>query len=333
MSAPKVFVSRRIPKAGLDKLQHSCELEVWPGDLPPPTAVLREKARDADGLLTLLTDSIDAELLQGAQRLKVVSNFAVGYNNIDLAEATRLGIRVGNTPGVLTDATADAAVALLLAAARRIAEGDRYSRAGRWKTWEPVGHIGADLVGATLGIVGMGRIGFAVAKRLHLAWDMRILFVNRSSNPSTAAAERELQARRVSFDELLRESDFVSVHAGLNEDSKALFDASAFAAMKPTAVFVNTARGGIVVEDDLCDALERGTIFAAGIDVTDPEPPVASSRLFRVENLVVAPHLASATTQTRNRMAEMAAENLVAGLEGRPMPSCVNAEALKEAGR
>jgi glyoxylate reductase len=162
---------------------------------------------------------------------------------------------------------------------------------------------------------------------------MRILFVNRSSNPSTAAAERELQARRVSFDELLRESDFVSVHAGLNEDSKALFDASAFAAMKPTAVFVNTARGGIVVEDDLCDALERGTIFAAGIDVTDPEPPVASSRLFRVENLVVAPHLASATTQTRNRMAEMAAENLVAGLEGRPMPSCVNAEALKEAGR
>jgi glyoxylate reductase len=332
MSAPKVFVSRRIPKIGLDKLQHSCELEVWPGDLPPPAAVLREKARDADGLLTLLTDSIDAELLQGAHRLKVVSNFAVGYNNIDVAEATRLGVRVGNTPGVLTDATADAAVALLLAAARRIAEGDRYSRAGCWKTWEPLGHIGADLVGATLGIFGMGRIGFAVAKRLHLGWNMRILFVNRSSNPMTDAAERELQARRVSFDELLGESDFVSVHAGLNDDSRRLFDASAFAKMKPTAVFVNTARGGIVVEDDLCDALERGTIFAAGIDVADPEPPAVSSRLFRVENLVVAPHLASATTQTRNRMAEMAAENLVAALEGRPMPSCVNADALKEAG-
>ena len=333
MSIPRVFVSRRIPKAGLDELQHACELEVWPGDLPPPTAVLREKARDADGLLVLLTDAVDAELLQGASRLRVVSNFAVGYNNIDLAEATRRGVRVGNTPGVLTDATADAAVALLLAAARRIAEGDRYSRAGCWKTWEPVGHIGADLVGATLGVVGMGRIGFAVAKRLHLAWNMRILFLNRNDNSTTAAAERELGAERATFDRLLQESDFISVHSGLNDESRGLFDAAAFGKMKPTAVFVNTARGGIVVEDDLCDALERGAIFAAGIDVTDPEPPPAGSRLFRMENLVVAPHLASATTLTRNRMAKMAAENLLAAFAGRPMPSCVNLEALKEAGR
>lgn len=332
MSAPRVFVSRRIPKAGLDKLQHQCELEVWPGDLPPPAAVLREKAKGVDGLLVLLTDVIDAQLLSGAERLKVVSNFAVGYNNIDLAEATRRNVRIGNTPGVLTDATADAAVALMLAAARRIVEGDRYARAGRWKTWEPVGHIGADLVGATLGIFGMGRIGYATAKRCRFGWGMRVVYVNRTENETTAAAERELAARRVSFEQLLRESDFLSVHAGLNEESRGLFNAAAFAQMKPGAVLVNTSRGPIVVEEDLCNALERGTIFAAGLDVTDPEPPVEGSRLFSLENLVIAPHLASATSKTRNSMAELAAENLLAGLQGRPMPSCVNREALAAAG-
>jgi glyoxylate reductase len=266
--------------------------------------------------------------LSGAPRLKVVSNFAVGYNNIDVAAASRRNIRVGNTPGVLTDATADTAVALMLAAGRRIVEGDRFARSGRWKTWEPIGHVGADFVGATLGVVGMGRIGFGVAKRCRFAWDMRILFTNRGANEATAAAERELQARLVSFDELLRESDFVSVHAGLNDESRNLFDAKAFAQMKSTAVLVNTARGAIIVENDLCDALERGTIFAAGLDVTDPEPPSTDSRLLKMENVVVAPHLASATAKTRNRMAELAADNVLAALEERPMPSCVNLDRL-----
>jgi glyoxylate reductase len=328
VSAPRVFVSRRIPRSGLDKLQAACELEVWPGDLPPPAAVLRDKAKDADGLLVLLTDAVDGELLRAAERLKVVSNFAVGFNNIDVAEATRLGVKVGNTPGVLTDATADCAVALMLAAARRIVEGDRHARAGRWKTWEPVGFIGADLVGKTLGVYGMGRIGFAVAKRCRAAWDMRVVFTNRSTNEWTARAEAELEARRTSLEELLADSDFVTLHAGLNDDSCGVFDAAAFARMKPTTVFVNTARGGLVVERDLCDALERGKIFAAALDVTDPEPPASEDRLFKLDNLVMAPHLASATTLTRNRMADLAAENVLAALEGRPMPSCVNAEAL-----
>jgi len=328
MSTHRVFVSRRIPKVGLDKLQAACELEVWPSDLPPPAAVLREKAREADGLLVLLTDAVDKELLAGAERLRVVSNFAVGFNNIDVAECTRRSIRVGNTPGVLTDATADCAIALMLAAARRLGEGERHARAGRWKTWEPIGFIGADLPGKTLGVYGMGRIGFAVAKRCHAAWNMNVVFVNRSVNEWTKAAEGQLGAQRVSFEDLLARADIVSLHAGLNPDSKGVFNAAAFARMKPSAVFVNTARGGLVVETDLCDALAHGAIFAAGLDVTDPEPPAPDSRLFKLENVVIAPHIASATTQTRNRMSEMAADNLLAGLEGRSMPSCVNGEAL-----
>lgn len=328
MSSHRVFVSRRIPKVGLDKLQAAGELEVWPGDLPPPAAVLREKAREADGLLVLLTDAIDKELLAGAERLRVVSNFAVGFNNIDVAECTRRSIRVGNTPGVLTDATADCAVALMLAAARRLGEAERHVRAGRWRTWEPIGFIGADLVRKTLGVYGMGRIGFAVAKRCRAAWDMQVVFVNRSENEWTTTAKQQLGARRVSFDELLGSSDVVTVHAGLNAESKGVFNAAAFTRMKPSALFVNTARGGLVVESELCDALAHGTIFAAALDVTDPEPPSPDSRLFKLENVVVAPHIASATTMTRNRMAELAADNLIAGLEGRPMPSCVNQESL-----
>lgn len=330
MSIPRVFVSRRIPKVGLDLLQHACELEVWPGELPPPAAALREKSQDADGLLVLLTDRIDAGLLDSARRLKVVSNFAVGVDNIDVAAATRRRVKVGNTPGVLTDATADCAVALMLAAGRRIAAGDRYAREGRWKTWEPTGHIGADFVRQTLGVFGMGRIGFETAKRCRFGWDMKVVYVSRSENDWTKRAEAELGARRVEFDELLASSDVLSVHTGLNDGSRGRFNAEAFARMKPTAVFVNTARGGVVVESDLCDALEKGVIFAAGIDVTDPEPPTANSRLFHLDNLVVTPHLASATIQTRNRMAIAAAENLLAGLEGRPMPSCVNAKALSD---
>jgi glyoxylate reductase len=320
---PKVFVTRRIPAAGLDPIAAACDAEVWPGRLPPPADVLREKARDCDGLVTLLTDAVDAELLDSAPRLRVVSNFAVGVNNVDLAAATARGIPVGNTPGVLTDATADIAVTLLLAAARRLDESAADAKAGRWQTWEPLGWLGRDLVGGTLGIVGMGRIGFATAKRLHHGWGMRVLYTARSPKPD---ADRELGARRVGFDELLAESDFVSVHADLNPETERLFGAGQFARMKQTAVFVNTARGQHVDQAALADALRTGTIFAAGLDVTDPEPLPPDHELYAQPNCVIAPHIASATTGTRDAMARMCADNLLAGVSGTPLPNCVNPE-------
>jgi glyoxylate reductase len=320
---PKVFVSRRIPAAGLDRITRQCDAEIWTEQLPPPYDLLRQKVAGCDGLVSLLTDRIDAGLLDSAPRLKVVSNFAVGFNNVDIPAATARGICVGNTPGVLTDATADMAFCLLIAAARRVVEGHDYSRSGKWKTWEPLGHLGQDLVGRTLGVVGMGRIGFALAKRCLRGWDMQVLYydVYRSDK-----AETELGARQVDLETLLRQADFVSVHTDLNESTRGLFNADRFALMKPTAVFVNTSRGPVVVEKDLIAALKAGTIFAAGLDVTDPEPPAADSELLRLPNLVVAPHIASATVGTRNAMAEICADNLLAGLEGRPLTAWVNPE-------
>src|SRR5205823_9941803 len=213
--------------------------DIWTDPLPPPAEVLRQKAAGCDGLVTLLTDRVDAELLDAAPRLKVVSNFAVGFNNIDVPAATARGIAVGNTPGVLTDATADMAFCLLIAAARRVVEGHQYTLSGQWKTWEPLGHLGQDLVGRTLGIVGMGRIGYALAKRCK-AWDMTILYhdVYRSEK-----AEQDLGARQVDLDTLLRESDFVSVHTDLNEQTRGLFNEQRFKQMKRTAIFINSARG------------------------------------------------------------------------------------------
>ena len=321
---PKVFVTRRIPASGLDRIRAACDAEVWDGPLPPPYAVLKEKAAGCDGLVSLLTDRIDAALLDAAPRLRVVSNYAVGFNNVDVAAATARGVRVGNTPGVLTDATADMAFCLLIAAARRLAEGYDDSRSGRWKTWEPLGHLGQDLVGRTLGVVGMGRIGYALAKRCARGWDMQVLYYDPHRNER---AETELGARQVELDVLLRESDFISVHTDLNEQTRGLFNAERFRQMKPTAVFVNTARGPIVVEKDLVEALKSGVIFAAGLDVTDPEPPPPDSPLLRLPNLIVAPHIASATVGTRDAMARICADNLLAGLSGAKMPHCVNPEA------
>src|SRR5262245_42569505 len=322
-ASAKVFVTRRIPAAGLDQVLAQTDAEVWPGELPPPYETLRNKAAGCDGLVALLTDRIDAALLDAAPRLKVVSNYAVGFNNIDVPAATQRGVCVGNTPGVLTDATADMAFCLLIAAARRLVDGHDYGRAGRWKTWEPLGHIGQDLAGKTLGVVGMGRIGYALARRCRLGWDMRVLY--HDVQPS-ARAKEDLGARRVELDTLLAESDFVSVHTDLNPATRGLFNRATFAKMKPTAVFVNTARGPIVVEADLIEALRAGTIFAAGLDVTDPEPPPPGSPLYGVPNLIVAPHIASATTGTRNAMADICARNLLAGLRGEALPAWVNPE-------
>ena len=325
MSKPKVFVTRVIPAAGLDRVKAECDATVWDQPVPPPPALLRERAADCEGLLTLLTDKVDAALMDACPKLRVVSNYAVGFNNVDVAAATERGIRVGNTPGVLTDATADMAFALLIAAARNVVSGHAYTLSGRWKTWEPLGHIGQDLAGATLGVVGMGRIGFALAKRCRAGWGMGVLYNDMHRNEQ---AERELSARRVDLDVLLAESDFVSVHANLTEATHGMFDAAHFRRMKRTAVFVNTARGGLVNEKDLYDALKSGVIFAAGLDVTDPEPPRAENPLLTLPNCVVAPHIASATVATRNAMAAIAADNLLAGLEGRKLPHWVNPEAV-----
>jgi glyoxylate reductase len=320
---PKVFVTRRIPDAGLTRIVHHCDAEIWPEPLPPPHEVLRTKVAGCDGLVSLLTDRIDAALLDAAPRLKVVSNFAVGFNNIDVPAATARGIAVGNTPGVLTDATADMAFCLLIAAARRVVEGHQYTLSGQWKTWEPLGHLGQDLAGRTIGIVGMGRIGFAMARRCRLGWDMQILY--HDVMPSDKA-EKELGARRVDFDTLLRESDFISLHTDLNEKTRGMFSTEQFKKMKRTAVLVNSARGPLVDQKALAEALKAGTIFAAGLDVTDPEPPLPDDPLLKLPNVVIAPHIASATVGTRDAMATICADNLIAGVTGQKLPASVNPE-------
>jgi glyoxylate reductase len=322
-SRPRVFVTRRIPEAGLERIRAACDAEVWPERLPPPYEVLKQKVTDCDGLVSLLTDRIDAGLLDAAPRLKVVSNYAVGFNNIDVPAATARGVCVGNTPGALTDATADCAFLLLIAAARRLVEGVLDVRAGRWQTWEPVGYLGVDLAGRTLGVVGLGRIGAALARRCQRGWDMRVLYYDTQPNPE---AEAELGARRVELDELLRESDFVSVHAALTPENRRLFGAAQFQRMKPTAVFVNTARGPLVDQAALYEALTNGTILAAGLDVTDPEPPDPGDPLLQLPNVVVVPHIASATYSTRDGMAEICADNLIAGVTGQPLRAWVNPE-------
>lgn len=320
---PKVFVSRRIPDAGLRLIKNECDTEVWPDQMPPPAAVLRQKVADCDGLVALLTDIIDAAFLGQAPRLKVVSNFAVGFNNIDVKACTERGVAVGNTPGVLTDATADMAFALLICAARRIVEGHQYTLAGKWKTWEPLGHLGQDLMGRTLGVVGMGRIGYGLAKRCRGGWDMQILYHDVFRNEK---AEQDLGARQVDLDTLLREADFVSLHTDLNEQTRGMIGAEQFAKMKKTAVLINTARGPLVDTKALTAALKAGTIFAAGLDVTDPEPIDVDVPLLRLPNVIVAPHIASATVRTRDQMAEICAKNLLAGLRGEPLPAWVNPE-------
>ena len=319
---PRVLVTRLIPEVGLRRIVQECQAEVWEEPLPPPRDVLLEKIAGCEGILSLLTERIDAELMDAAgPQLKVISNFAVGFNNVDVAEATRRGIRVWNTPGVLTEATADMAFALLISASRRIVEAQDYIREGNWKTWEPLGHIGQDLVGKTLGIVGMGRIGHALARRCHGGWNMRILYVDKFRNE---AAEQDFDAQHVEWNTLLSESDFVSVHVDLNSETEGMFDRDAFSQMRPTAVFVNSARGPIHNQQDLYDALVQGEIFAAGLDVTNPEPLDLEDPLLKLSNCVIAPHIASGTVSSRNGMAEIAANNLLAGVRGEPLRCWVN---------
>jgi glyoxylate reductase len=321
---PRVFVTRVIPDEGLDPIREACEVDLWTDELPPPRDELLRRVAGVDGLLSLLTDRVDDELLDAAgPQLKVVSNFAVGFDNIDVPALNRRGVPAGNTPGVLTETTADLAFALLMAAARRIPESVDYVRDGKWKTWGPMLLLGVDVHGATLGIVGFGRIGREMARRAH-GFGMRVLY--HDVHPATAEDEAALGATRVEMDELLRESDFVTLHVNLTPETHHLIDADALRAMKPSAVLVNTSRGPVVDPDALTDALRGGEIFAAGLDVTDPEPLPADHPLVALPNCVVVPHIASASRVTRGKMAAMAAANLLAGLQGERLPTPVNPE-------
>lgn len=324
MTKPRVLVTRIIPDAGLDLVNEAADVDLWEDELPPPRDELLRRVAGVDGILSLLTDRVDDELLDAAgAQLKVVSNFAVGFDNIDVPALTRRRIPAGNTPGVLTETTADLAFALLMAAARRIPEGVEYVRAGKWRTWGPLLLMGVDIHGATLGIVGFGRIGREMARRGR-GFGMRILY--HDVHPASPDEEAELGARRVEMADLLREADFVSLHVNLTEETQHLIDADALRAMKPTAVLVNTSRGPVVDPAALEGALREGEIFAAGLDVTEPEPLPADHPLVRLPNCVVVPHIASASRVTRDRMAQMAAENLLAGLRGERLPTPINPE-------
>jgi glyoxylate reductase len=321
---PKVAVTRIIPEAGLRMVRDATEMRLWEDESPPSPAQLADLLHGCDGAITLLTDRIDGAVLDREPHLRVVSNFAVGYDNVDVPAATARNVAVCNTPGVLTDATADAAWALLMAAGRRIVEAADYVRAGKWRTWGPTLLRGQDFAGATLGVVGFGRIGREVAKRAR-GFDMKILAYDAYRDED---AERALGATYRPLDDLLRESDFVTLHVALTPETTRLIGARELKLMKPSAVLVNAARGPVVDTDALVAALRDGTIFAAGLDVTDPEPLPADHPLVHLPNAVVVPHIASATFEARDAMAELAARNLLAALNGETPPACVNPEVL-----
>jgi len=304
---PKILITRRVPQPGIDLVAAHCDVELWDSDLPIPRATLLEKVADKDAIYCLLTERIDDELLDAAPNLKVVSQMAVGFDNIDVAACTRRGIPVGNT------------------AARRIVEGVEYVRAGHWVTWGPMLLMGPDLYGATLGIVGMGRIGQAVARRA-MGFGMRILYSDAQPIPGVA---EEFGASYVSMDQLLAESDFVTLHVNLTPETHHLIDAAALKQMKPTAILVNAARGGVVDPDALVEALRTGEIAYAALDVTEPEPLPADHPLVHLPNCIVVPHIASASIATRSKMSTMAADNLLAGVRGEALPNCVNPEVQK----
>lgn len=326
MERPRVLVTRRIPKPGIDLLTKVCDVETNEEERVLSKGEIINKIRDKDGLLCLLTDEIDEEILRAGSGLKGVANYAVGFNNIDIAAATKLGIPVSNTPGVLNETTADLAWALLMAVARRVVEADGYARAGKYTGWSPNLFLGVDVYGRTLGLVGLGRIGQAVAKRAQ-GFDMQVLYYDLFR--LTLEEEQALNVTYCSLPELLKKSDFVSLHVPLTPDTKYLIGKEELAIMKDTAVLVNTARGPIVHEAALVEALKNKEIFAAGLDVYEDEPDLAAG-LAQLDNVVVLPHIASASVQTRTKMATMAAENLLMMLTGKCPPNIVNREVYKE---
>jgi glyoxylate reductase len=322
----RVFVSREIPGHGVDRLKAAgLAVDVWPLEEPPPVGALTAAAAAADGLLVMLTERIDADLLAAAPSVRIVSNMAVGFDNLDVAAATKRRVLVTNTPGVLTETTADLAFALLLAAARRVVEGDRVVRQGGWGPWHPSFLLGRDVHGATLGVVGLGAIGEAVATRGR-GFGMRVLYTSRARKPE---AEARLGIEWRSLDDLLRESDFVSLHVALTSETKGLIGARELGLMKAQAYLINTARGPVVDEGALVDALRRRQIAGAALDVATVEPVRPGNALLGLDNLVITPHIGSATVATRTKMADLAVENLIAFFEGRRPAHCVNPEVLE----
>lgn len=320
MTKPKVFVTRIIPGKGLDMLKEACQADIWEDELPPPYEVILERTAEAEGILTMLSDRIDAALMDALPNLKVISQFAVGFDNIDTKAATERGLPVGHTPGVLTDTTADFAFALLMAAARRIPEGQHYVHDNKWRTWGPTLLMGHDVYGATLGIIGFGRIGQAMAKR-GTGFDMRIIYYDEYA---PADAGKDIGAERLPLDEVLQQADFISIHTPLTPETRHLISTDALKKMKPTCILINTARGPVVDPKALYEALKNGEIAAAALDVTEPEPIPTDDPLLTLDNCLVVPHIASSSIATRTKMAEMAAANLLAGLKGERLPNCAN---------
>jgi glyoxylate reductase len=321
---PRVFVSRRLVGEGVLRLATEVEVDLWPGDDPPPSDVLLAEAGRSDGILVNIADRVDAAIIEGAPGLRIVSQMAVGYDNIDVSAATRRGVLVTNTPGVLTEATADMAFALLLAQARRLPEGLRAIKSGTWGDWQPWFLLGRDLTGKTLGIIGLGEIGKAVARRA-LGFGMRVVYNSRQRKPEV---EAELSVGWRELPALLAEADYVSLHMALNEETKGIIGARELAQMKPDAVLINTARGGVVDQAALVQTLREGSIGGAGLDVFESEPLASDDPLLGLDNVVVAPHLGSATVETRTRMSDLAVDNLLAFFRGERPPRCVNPEVL-----
>ncbi|WP_408007996.1 2-hydroxyacid dehydrogenase [Pseudalkalibacillus sp. A8] len=309
---PTIFITRKIDDQIVEKIKETCEVDMWPEEeIPVPRSVLEEKVKYIDGLFCLLTETIDKSLLEKAENLKVVSNMAVGYNNIDIQTAKEKGITVTNTPGVLTQTTADLTFALLMATARRLVEGSSYLRDGEWKTWSPMQLTGQDIHGATLGIIGMGRIGEALAKRA-LGFDMNVIYHNRSRKTE---AEEKYGITYVNMDQLLKESDFVCVLTPYTKETHDLISEKELSLMKDTAILINTARGGIVNEEALYKALKDRRIWAAGLDVFQEEPVPLDHPILSLPNVVTLPHIGSASIKTRLKMADVATDNLIKSLK------------------
>ncbi|WP_082631752.1 2-hydroxyacid dehydrogenase [Cytobacillus praedii] len=310
---PKIYITRKIPVPIIKHLEKSCDVSVWEHeDTPVPRDVLEEKMGEIDGLFCLLTETIDEEILSKATKLKVISNMAVGYNNIDIEAASKKGIMVTNTPGVLTETTADLTFALLMATARRITEASAFLRAGQWQTWSPMQLTGQDIYQSTIGIIGLGRIGEALARRAK-GFNMNILYHSRNRK---LQAEEELGLHFASLEDLLRKSDFVCIMTPYTTDTHNMIRKEHFQLMKDSAILINTARGGIVNENDLYQALSLGQIWAAGLDVFEQEPVSLDHPLLTLPNVVTLPHIGSASIVTRMKMAEVASDNLLRVLNG-----------------
>jgi len=319
----KIFVTRRLPSAAMELMEKNFEVECNPHDRVLSREELLEQVRDRDGLLPLLTDRIDSQVMTAAgPQLKIIANYAVGFNNIDVPAATARKIAVTNTPGVLTDTTADLTLALILGVARRLVEGDKFTRAGKYEGWAPLLFLGADVHHKTLGLMGFGRIGYAAAKRA-LGFDMRILYHDtRRADPEL---EKQVQAQYVDRDTLLREADFISIHVPLTPETVRFMSTREFSLMKPTAYIVNTARGEVIDEEALVEALKNRQIAGAGLDVFEHEPAIHPA-LFSLNNVILLPHIGSGSVETRTKMGLMAAENLIAAFEGQIPPNCLNPE-------